>query len=213
MINVVHYCKIHIPLSWTQFSTPLSGVLLNALDLIATYAERVYKCVNTEYVNMYKFNPLEPTNCPYFLIYRVSLLATSVMKKELARLGSGQIKPAYLIAMIYLWNEIDEGDNSEGTGLRLNELANNTGLGPSTITSLIDRMERDGLLRRQNDPFDRRAKLVCLTDSGRELKQSVLNAIDRTIGKILKDIPDADIEKNKEFLGQVLLNLQKESEL
>jgi DNA-binding MarR family transcriptional regulator len=49
------------------------------------------------------------------------------------------------------------------------ELVRVFGLKQSTFTSLLDRLERAGLLRRQMNPRDRRSLLVHLTDRGREL--------------------------------------------
>jgi DNA-binding MarR family transcriptional regulator len=49
------------------------------------------------------------------------------------------------------------------------ELVRVFGLKQSTFTSLLDRLERDGLVRRELNPEDRRSLLVHLTDRGREL--------------------------------------------
>lgn len=50
---------------------------------------------------------------------------------------------------------------------------------PTSVTSVVDRLERDGLVRREAHPTDGRATLVRITDAGRELADeatSVLNA-------------------------------------
>jgi DNA-binding MarR family transcriptional regulator len=44
------------------------------------------------------------------------------------------------------------------------ELAEALGLSPGAITTLVDRLERDGLVRRQPDPADRRKVIIELTD-------------------------------------------------
>lgn len=49
------------------------------------------------------------------------------------------------------------------------ELVRVFGLKPSTLTSLLDRLERAGLVRRELNPADRRSLLVHLTDRGRDL--------------------------------------------
>ena len=46
------------------------------------------------------------------------------------------------------------------------ELASRTGLAPSSITSLLDRLERVGLAARTTPPGNRRAVEVTLTDAG-----------------------------------------------
>ncbi len=50
---------------------------------------------------------------------------------------------------------------------RMSELAENLGLTARTITTSVDALEREGLLRRSAHPTDRRATLVELTPKGR----------------------------------------------
>jgi MarR family transcriptional regulator for hemolysin len=50
----------------------------------------------------------------------------------------------------------------------LRELAQEQQCVPSNMTTLIDRLEADGLVRRIDDPTDRRSKRAELTDLGRE---------------------------------------------
>jgi len=50
---------------------------------------------------------------------------------------------------------------------RASEIADLLSLAPRTVTEGLDGLERDGLVRRDPDPADRRAKLVSLTPEGR----------------------------------------------
>jgi DNA-binding MarR family transcriptional regulator len=59
-------------------------------------------------------------------------------------------------------------DSPEG-GLRMSELADGVLLSRSGLTRLVDRMERDGLLRRERCPDDARGFLAIITPQGREL--------------------------------------------
>ena len=56
-----------------------------------------------------------------------------------------------------------------GRGLRVNELARAIVLSPTGMSRFADRMEAEGLVRREPDPADRRALQVVLTDGGRDL--------------------------------------------
>ena len=51
--------------------------------------------------------------------------------------------------------------------LTAGELAHRAGLAPSSVTALLDRMERAGLVRRVVPPTDRRSQQIMLTDRGR----------------------------------------------
>ena len=50
----------------------------------------------------------------------------------------------------------------------MGELAEMLDVSPRTVTGLVDNLERDGLVRRVDDPVDRRSVYAELTDQGRE---------------------------------------------
>ncbi|MGC5018771.1 MarR family winged helix-turn-helix transcriptional regulator [Micromonospora sp. DT47] len=55
---------------------------------------------------------------------------------------------------------------SPGNQLRMTDLAAQTSLSTSGVTRVVDRMERDGLLRRRACPSDRRSSYAVVTPSG-----------------------------------------------
>ena len=55
---------------------------------------------------------------------------------------------------------------SPGHGLRLSDLAERVLLTQSGLSRLVDRLEREGLVRRQPDPEDGRATQAVLTEEG-----------------------------------------------
>lgn len=57
----------------------------------------------------------------------------------------------------------------EGGGLQLGEIAAQASVHPTTMTSTVDRLARDGLIERQADPSDRRGILAVATPKGRAL--------------------------------------------
>jgi DNA-binding MarR family transcriptional regulator len=52
------------------------------------------------------------------------------------------------------------------TGIRMADLANKVVLSKSGLTTLVDRLEEKGLLRRLPDHADRRATRITITDAG-----------------------------------------------
>ena len=58
----------------------------------------------------------------------------------------------------FLWQE----DN-----LTPKDISKHTGLAISSLTSMIDRMEINGLLKRKSDETDRRKTIISLTDLGK----------------------------------------------
>jgi DNA-binding MarR family transcriptional regulator len=53
--------------------------------------------------------------------------------------------------------------------LRVKELADAVVLSPTAMSRFVDRLERDGYVRREPDPHDRRALQVTVTPEGRKL--------------------------------------------
>jgi DNA-binding MarR family transcriptional regulator len=55
----------------------------------------------------------------------------------------------------------------EGERLTMGDLAEMLDVSPRTVTGLVDNLERDGLVKRVNDPVDRRSVYAEITDQGR----------------------------------------------
>jgi DNA-binding MarR family transcriptional regulator len=68
-----------------------------------------------------------------------------------------------------LWRMSAEQDSELTSG----QLADRIGCDASTVTSLVDRLERHGVLVRVAHPHDRRAKILRLTPLGCELRDRV----------------------------------------
>ena len=65
------------------------------------------------------------------------------------------------------------------------ELAVQAGVTRATMTGLIDTLEKDGFVRREADPHDRRAMLVHLTDKGEAFLQQLLPGYFRQVSAIM----------------------------
>jgi DNA-binding MarR family transcriptional regulator len=65
--------------------------------------------------------------------------------------------------------------------LRVKELADAVVLSPTAMSRFVDRLERDGYVRRAPDPDDRRALQVTITDDGRKLLRRMWPIYERGI--------------------------------
>jgi len=63
---------------------------------------------------------------------------------------------------------------SPGDRLRMTDLAGQTSLSTSGVTRVVDRMDRDGLVRREACPSDRRSSYAVITGAGRSRLDEVL---------------------------------------
>jgi len=74
--------------------------------------------------------------------------------------------------------------SSEDEPLALSELARCNNCVRSNMTQLVDRLEADGLVRRVDDPDDRRIRRAGLTEAGREAYakgEKIVSALERTL--------------------------------
>jgi DNA-binding MarR family transcriptional regulator len=124
------------------------------------------------------------------------------MKKGLIEAGVEIVRPAYLGVLLCLWQEDERKVIDLGRCARLE---------PSTMTGLLDRMERDGLVYRAPDPNDRRAHRICLTAEGKQVKDPVMAVTPKVVSSFFKGISDDDLNHTINILQRVLINIGEES--
>ena len=66
----------------------------------------------------------------------------------------------------------------EEDGISQIELSERVGMNRATVTSAVDTMEAQGIVKRVPDPHDRRIYLLNLTPKGQKLRGAVLDTID-----------------------------------
>lgn len=112
-----------------------------------------------------------------------------------------------------LWREdsLDEtlGKFGSHAGMKTADLGRCAGLEPSTMTGVIDRMERDGLVRREDDPGDRRAQRIILTDEGFRVREQLIAAVDSSLDAVFAGVETGGIEELKHVLRRVLTNTER----
>jgi DNA-binding MarR family transcriptional regulator len=67
----------------------------------------------------------------------------------------------------------------------LTDLSDRLLIRPPSVTGVVDRLERAGLVVRDGSPFDMRAKQVALTAKGRELVERILAVHGQQIDALL----------------------------
>jgi MarR family transcriptional regulator for hemolysin len=79
--------------------------------------------------------------------------------------------------------------NKLGEGLRQRTLADRLGLEGQSLVRLLDQLEEQGLVVRRDDPSDRRAKTLYLTDAGRALAERAEIVVKRIRVRLLEGVP------------------------
>ncbi|MBR1222263.1 MarR family transcriptional regulator [Bradyrhizobium sp. U87765 SZCCT0131] len=90
-----------------------------------------------------------------------------------------------------------------GKGIRQGVLADEMGIEGPSLVRLIDLLEADGLVERQEDPTDRRAKLLHLTTLGEAKADDINRVLDGVRADLLHGIPPDHIAITFETLRTI----------
>jgi DNA-binding MarR family transcriptional regulator len=88
----------------------------------------------------------------------------------------------------------------------MGELGTMLGLAKSSLTGLVDRTERNGLVRREPDPRDMRAVRVALTPRGSRLVAEFYAATCRRVEELPTGLSEAERETLAGLLGRIVLD-------
>lgn len=91
----------------------------------------------------------------------------------------------------------------EGMGLTQAQLGRMMVVKRSNVTSILDRMERDGLVERIDVPGDRRYNEVRLTSKGRTVVSNVKDAYMDGVEDILSDLSESEMSSLLDMLGRI----------
>ncbi|GGK94651.1 MarR family winged helix-turn-helix transcriptional regulator [Mangrovihabitans endophyticus] len=92
---------------------------------------------------------------------------TGMMNRFAAQLEEHHLSPVEFEVLMRL-------ARSPGCRLRMTDLAAQTSLSTSGVTRVVDRMERDDLIRREACPSDRRSSYAVVTEPGKARLDDVL---------------------------------------
>jgi DNA-binding MarR family transcriptional regulator len=133
-----------------------------------------------------------------FLLSKVHYLSRRVLGRRLRAHGIEEFNSGQGRIIFALW---------QGDGVTITELARRTSLERSTLTRMLDRMEQDGLVRRQQQAADRRSVAIWLTPRTRGMFQAFSDASDDMHDLIYRGFSTEQIEVFEEALRHVLANL------
>ena len=159
------------------------------------------------------FPELDPSACEAFL----HLLRTSdeVFRVSERYLTENNISQGRFSVLMLLWNPARRGDAAHATACTPGprtpaELADAAGVTRATMTGLIDTLERDGLVRREPDPNDRRMMSVRLTTRAETYLKEMLPGHFQTMARLMEPLSEGERKTLVRLLTKVL---QRASEI
>jgi len=133
-----------------------------------------------------------------FLIAKVQLLSERVFSKILAKYELSEISPAQGRILFVLWHK---------DGISIQELAKKTSLGKSTLTSMLDRLEQAGFVKRVPSKEDRRTILIKLTEKDRECRDLYTKITKEKTELFYKGFTSKETDEFENYLQRILDNL------
>ena len=95
----------------------------------------------------------------------------------------------------------------QGDGISISELVKKTQLKKSTLTSMLDRLEKMGYVRRQRSKKDRRKILIKRTKKDKNLESKYVELSQEITKLFYKGFSKAEVDRFENDLARILDNL------
>ena len=147
------------------------------------------------------YDQLKLQNQLCFRLYTASRLVTQTYFPILENIGITY--PQYLVLMV-LWEE---------DGMKVMELAHKLFLDSNTVTPLVQRMDKLGIVKREKGKVDGRETYVHLTEKGKELQEKAKDVPSCMLERILTEAMQMeDIKALSTQLDNLIDNLSEQRE-
>lgn len=137
-----------------------------------------------------------------FLVAKIHQSAKRIFSKKLKEEGLGEINSAQGRILFVLWQK---------DGIPITELARKTALEKSTLTAMLDRLERKGLIQRIRPKEDRRTILIVLTPANARLEKKFEKVSGEMTSRFYKGFSEEERDQFEGFLRRIFSNLVKEA--
>jgi len=129
-----------------------------------------------------------------YVCYKLSKVMRKVQRYYEYNLAPFEITPV----QFYVLSALLEND-----GMKFKDLARSVNIDGSTLTGILDRMERNGFVERRDDPDDRRSLLVFMTDKAKERGATMISLAERLDMEIREHFSDEDFNTFIKVLDKI----------
>ena len=138
-----------------------------------------------------------------FLVTKIKQLGDRIFDRILAGKDIDAFNGAQGRILYVLWQE---------DGVPIKIISEKSGLAITSLTTMLERMEKNGLISRKTDEADKRKTLLFLTDKAKELKEAY-DSVSNEMGNIYyRDFTDKEILQFEEYLNRIRVNLEEWSD-
>ena len=134
-----------------------------------------------------------------FQISKIKQLGDRIFEKILAERGVEAFNGAQGRILYVLFQE---------DGVAIKTISEKCGLAITSLTTMLERMDRSGLILRRQDPVDKRKTLLFLTDKARDLEKDYI-AVSEEMGDIYyQGFTEEEVKAAEGYLDRIRLNLE-----
>ena len=138
-----------------------------------------------------------------FIVTKIKQLGDRIFERILAEKNIDAFNGAQGRILYVLWQE---------DGVPIKIISEKSGLAITSLTTMLERMEKNGLISRKTDEADKRKTLLFLTDKAKELKEAY-DSVSNEMGNIYyRDFTDKEILQFEEYLNRIRVNLEEWSD-
>jgi len=134
--------------------------------------------------------------------YKLLVALMTIARRLKSRAAGGQLDRA---SVFVLYHVLSSGP------VRLSDLAKSMGLDASTVSRHVGNLESGGHLTRTEDPSDRRASRVLLTDRGRAVLDESMRAQAALVDRTIAEWPETDRRMLLKLIDRLAGELETES--
>ena len=134
------------------------------------------------------------------LLSQVHQVCTRVWTKILRENNMADLEGARGRIIFALWGN---------DGVPIKTLCEKTSLDKSTLTGIIDRLERDGYIERKPSETDKRSTLISLTGKEQEFAKNIQKVSDQMNEIFYKGFTDEEIIQFDSMLARILENCKE----
>ena len=135
-----------------------------------------------------------------FLVTKIKQLGDRIFERILAEKNIDAFNGAQGRILYVLWQE---------DGVPIKIISEKSGLAITSLTTMLERMEKNGLISRKTDEADKRKTLLFLTDKAKELKEAY-DSVSNEMGNIYyRNFTDKEILQFEEYLNRIRVNLEE----
>ena len=135
-----------------------------------------------------------------YLINQIQKISSRKFNELLKEKNIDEFNGSQGVILYSLWN------NKE---LTIKEIGKITGLAKTSLTSMLDRMEEKGLIRRKDNSEDKRSIKIMLTDKAKELEKDYNDISNKMSNTFYKNFSDKEINEIENYLERIISNLEE----